>query len=194
MPPLLERKLRFSDVVFAIDTSPKALRNWLQRSQVSLISPTPLEGGWREFSLADVAVLALTRALVDFGINVEDASNLAGYILSGMQGEEWFEREEASAETLSMFWVNRAVLIAREVGAERWHVKIWNMWQDFPKDFSPACIVLRPEDILRRAVARGMSGAEESGDPEERDEVVQALDRLIQTIRDATPKLDGDPE
>lgn len=73
MSPILERKLRFSDAVVAIDTRPKVLRNWLQRDQVQFINDDR-SGGWREFNVVDIAVLAIMRKLVDFGMPVSDAN------------------------------------------------------------------------------------------------------------------------
>lgn len=189
MPPLLDRKLRFSDVVFAIDMSPKALRLWLQRDQVELVSDAPDDGGWRHFCIADVAVLSLTRALVNFGLQVENASNLARHILVGMQGVQWLDLQEPTPDSLSLFWTNRAVLIAWDDDSKVWDLKIWDMWQPFPADFAPSCIIVRPETILRRAIRRAITGTDETTlEHEEAAELLEALKRLTRTIQDATPK------
>lgn len=74
-PDQLYKKLRFSDVALAIETSPKSLRNWLQRGQVELF--TDRDDGWHEFTYGDVAVLAIVRKLVDFGVGVPMASQIA---------------------------------------------------------------------------------------------------------------------
>ena len=57
MNPLLDFKIRFSDAAYAIESTPKALRNWIQKGQVTLVSEDT--GGWREFSLAEIAILAV---------------------------------------------------------------------------------------------------------------------------------------
>lgn len=150
--------LRFGDVVYAIDTTPKALRNWLQRGQVKLASPKP-EEGWREFSYVDVAILALTRSIVDFGVQVEEASNLAHTILTYMQGEAWTTLKNVPPTAISIFWVNKAVLIARD--GETWNLMIWNRWEEFPEDFPPAIIII-PEHTLRAALTRAMEIAGEN--------------------------------
>ena len=75
-----EGKLRFSDVAHAIGTTPKSLRNWLSRDQVSLSSQKPATG-WREFEYDDIPKLALVRRIVDFGIEVPKADYIAEGIL-----------------------------------------------------------------------------------------------------------------
>jgi DNA-binding transcriptional MerR regulator len=70
-----ERGLRFSTVAYAIDTTPKSLRKWLQSGKVTLDSDTGT--GWRAFTLYDVAILAIMRRLVDFGVGVEEAGRIA---------------------------------------------------------------------------------------------------------------------
>lgn len=156
MSPILDPKLRFSDVVYAIETTPKTLRNWLQRDQVTLDSQKPEEGGWREFSFVDVAILALTRRLVDFGITVENASKLAHTILTFMQGDRWMTiakgYKNMPPEVLASFWVNRSVLIAKD--GDDWQLQIWNRWDPIPTAFADAALILHPEDVLRRAMSR----------------------------------------
>lgn len=152
--------LRFGDVVYAIDTTPKALRNWLQRGQVKLASPKPDEG-WREFSYVDVAILALTRSIVDFGVQVEDASNLAHTILTHMQGEAWTAFKNIPPTAMAVFWVNKAVLIARD--GELWNLLIWNLYDPFPEEFPPAIIIM-PEKSLRTALKRAMEISGEGND------------------------------
>lgn len=76
MNELKERKIRFSDAAFAIGVTNKALRNWLQRNPMKLVSD--YEGpGWTEFTLADIAVLAVTERIVKFGFQVSFANALA---------------------------------------------------------------------------------------------------------------------
>jgi hypothetical protein len=156
MSPISDPKLRFSDVVYAIETTPKALRNWLQREQVTLDSARPDEGGWRTFSFVDVAILAVTRRLVDFGITVENASKLAHTILTHMQGDRWMMMakgyKNAPPRILALFWANRSVLIAKE--GDEWSLEIWNRFEDFPAGFADAALILHPEDVLRRAMER----------------------------------------
>ncbi|MGV3456306.1 helix-turn-helix domain-containing protein [Sphingomonas sp.] len=82
---MTSEKFRFGDVAKAIGTSPKSLRNWLQRGQVQLSSPEPQGSNWRDFSSDDIAQLAIVRRLVDFGIEVRVADQLSVGILAGME-------------------------------------------------------------------------------------------------------------
>ena len=91
MNPLLDFKIRFSDAAYAIESTPKALRNWMQKGQVTLVSSDT--SGWREFSLAEIAILAVIRRLVNFGMKVEEANQLANDA-----ARSFFEYEKISAE------------------------------------------------------------------------------------------------
>ncbi len=82
--PLTDLELRFSDVVFAIETTPKSLRKWLQNDKVRLDSDS--QEGWRNFSPYDLAVLAVMRKLVDYGVRVQEASWIAKVHIRGMPG------------------------------------------------------------------------------------------------------------
>jgi hypothetical protein len=72
------KSFRFSDVVYAIGiaATPAVLRNWLAREQIALMSERPA-GTWRIFDVGDVAVLAVTRRLVDAGLDVASANKIA---------------------------------------------------------------------------------------------------------------------
>ncbi|QDI79785.1 hypothetical protein E8E01_04745 [Methylorubrum populi] len=76
MASIVERKIRFSTAAYAIDATPKSLRNWLARGQLGFPGSEP-ESGWKEFDVVDIAILAITRKLVDFGLKVEEASRQA---------------------------------------------------------------------------------------------------------------------
>lgn len=81
----LTLKLRFSTVASAIGLTPKAFRNWLQRYDLHLLSDHKLRG-WTEFTLGDVAVLAITRELVRWGVGVEPANEIAFLIVETKAG------------------------------------------------------------------------------------------------------------
>jgi hypothetical protein len=77
MTSIVDRKIRFSTAAFAIDATPKSLRNWLARGQLGFPGSVGNDGGWVSFSLVDISILAVTRKLVDFGVKVEEASRQA---------------------------------------------------------------------------------------------------------------------
>ncbi len=82
--PLTDLELRFSDVVLAIETTPKSLRKWLQSGKLQLDSDS--QKGWRNFSAYDLAILATMRKLVDYGVSVQEASEIATMNIRGKPG------------------------------------------------------------------------------------------------------------
>lgn len=160
MNPVLEKKLRFGDVAYAIDSTPKALRNWLQRDQIKLFSEAP-EEGWREFSFADVAVLAIVRKIVDFGSRVEEASWLAHAAIQQMCPVERFQNIPPGA--LATIWHGRTLAIW--VVGDTWHLNSFGSWQDareIAQALTPSeggepansYIAINVEAVLRRAFDR----------------------------------------
>lgn len=147
-------KLRFGDVAHAINTTPKSLRNWLQRGQVSLKSSTPEEGGWREFDPADIPHLALVRTLVTFGLEVRQADKLVSGILEGLADPVF--RIDADGD-----WR----VLDYEVAI--WPIDDGNDWQCFPFDGgsesekaisqSPATLILRVGRIIALAMQRALN-------------------------------------
>ncbi|WP_024281212.1 MerR family transcriptional regulator [Xanthobacter sp. 126] len=83
-------KVRFSDVAFAIGSTPKALRLWLDRGLIPLDSDGA--DGWRLFTTYDVAVLALARKMADFGIAVDQAGQIASTIVGLVKAGSFVER------------------------------------------------------------------------------------------------------
>lgn len=75
MTSITEPKIRFSTVVHALDRTPKSLRHWLTTGRLGLMDTSGR--GWVTYSLVDVAMLAVTGKLVDFGIKVDEASRQA---------------------------------------------------------------------------------------------------------------------
>lgn len=80
MNAICDKKIRFSDAVFALDTTPKSLRKWMQNPDFELIADHP-EGEWKSFSYADIACLAIMRKLVDFCVGVAEANRVAREIV-----------------------------------------------------------------------------------------------------------------
>ena len=143
-------KFRFSDVAHAIDTTPKSLRNWLQRSQVSLNSSQPADGRWRFFELEDVASLALVRAIVRFGIEVKEADIVARGIIG--QQEDLFSVGNDDAIHVSDFGI---YLWPFE---DSWKFTAFDRVSPFWEmtDLSEQAIVLRAGVIISRAFDRAL--------------------------------------
>ncbi len=127
----MARKLRFSDAVYAINTTPKALRNWLQRGLVDIYTPQREDGGWAEYSFIDIAILALVRQLVNFGVNVPTASGIANKVMT-----EFFpsvlnvkEPDNMPAGVLAAMWVNRRLYVYPNEDGDSWHMRCVALWE-----------------------------------------------------------------
>jgi len=168
-----EPVLRFSDVAFGIDITPKALRNWLARGQVDLVSEER-EGGWRQFVLADVAVLALVRHIVPLGIRVENASRIAHTILEMMEGKDWSSRkiDPEFPDMIAFGWHNQYVVLhpvpedEDDIAATGWSLQIRQGWQVYNRVPAAVFVTIAPEAILRRAIQRALTGDEYEPDPD----------------------------
>lgn len=139
MNATLARKLRFSDAVYAINTTPKALRNWLQRGLVEIHTPKQ-EGGWNEYSFIDIAILALVRTLVTWGVNVPTASKIANTIMT-----DFYPRllhlqnpENMPAGALALTWSNQRLYLFQD--GDDWqmhHVALYDTKLDRVEGFEP---------------------------------------------------------
>lgn len=130
MNAILAKKLRFSDVVYAIDTTPKSLRLWLQRGLVEIHTPKREGGGWSEYSFRDIAILALVRSLVNFGVDVPTASSIANAIM----GDRFFPQmvylqnpDNMPVGALALMWSNRRLYLYRE--GDDWKMKLVALWE-----------------------------------------------------------------
>lgn len=77
-----EKKLRFADAVYASGASAKQIRHWLRLGQVELRASVT-DSGWTEFSIVDVIVLGIVRRLVECGLPVDRAGEIARDIVVG---------------------------------------------------------------------------------------------------------------
>ncbi|WP_417209993.1 hypothetical protein [Antarctobacter sp.] len=112
----LTQKIRFSTVAQAIDLTPKAFRNWLQRYELHLVSDHKTKG-WTDFALADVAVLALTREMVRWGVGVE-AANKHAYDYLVLCAGPLFQYRSAPPEALLALLDGRQFCVAYRPGTE----------------------------------------------------------------------------
>lgn len=192
MPPLLDRKLRFSDAAYAIEATPKTLRNWLQRDQVKFEhvgdSEAAKAGGWREFTIMEIAVLAITRKLVDFGMTVEEASSYADAIL-GDRASLLISYKHTPPAVLVATFKGLLLVAWRDPPGGAWGLSLVRA-DDFELP-SSACVILSVADVLDRAIFRAYAGRSDNREEGE-DGLKAGLEKLIITIQDATPG--GDAE
>jgi hypothetical protein len=187
MNATLARKLRFSDVVYGIGTTPKSLRLWLQRGLVEIHTPKPAGGGWIEYSFFDIAILALVRTFVNFGVDVPTASRLANSIMRDffpdVMGVE--NVEEMPAGVLAVSWSNRRIHLYR--AGDEWQLRLVDLWAtelaridgfvaDLPSGVSslrreiepaPVYLSIDVEAVLRAAFERADESVNEGKDEDE---------------------------
>lgn len=142
MNATLARKLRFSDAVYAIQTTPKALRNWLQRDLVEIHTPRQ-DGGWTEYSFIDIAILALVRQFVNFHVDVATASKFANTIMTVFYPQLLSVKnpEQMPAGALASMWTNQRLHIFQ--AGDDWqlrHVALYDSKLDAKrnKGFNPS--------------------------------------------------------
>ncbi|MDQ0318769.1 hypothetical protein QO002_000907 [Pararhizobium capsulatum DSM 1112] len=150
MNATLSKKLRFSDVVYAIGSTPKAVRLWLQRGLVEIHTPKLIGGGWTEYSFLDIAILALVRSLVNFGVDVPTAGGIANTIMSDhffpMHKIAELDDGDMPVGSLAMMWGGHRLYLHRD--GDQWHMKLVALWEsdldrkkmiakDFPDRASP---------------------------------------------------------
>ncbi len=161
MNPLLDFKIRFSDAAYAIESTPKALRNWIQKGQVTLVSEDTI--GWREFSLAEIAILAVIRRLVNFGMKVEEANQLANDAARSL-----FEYEKISAKTFKLAIRPVSMLVWRD---PEWKMKLLERDEPLP-DGLDTFLVIKLNRVYERIferVFRRASDTKVGGDGKESD-------------------------
>ena len=95
------RRIRLASAAYAIETNGRTLNNWFAREQLGSIGERHKSQGL-SFNLVEIAALAITRKLVDYGILVEVAhlqaiNSILNPILSTLNHEPPFERNEIEA-------------------------------------------------------------------------------------------------
>ena len=159
-------------MAFGIDITPKALRNWLSRDQVRLFSEEP-ESGWRKFTVADVAILALVRHIVPLGVQVETASRIAHTILEMMNGADWarLTTDTDLPDLIGAGWGHSYVVLhptgeSDDEDATGWSLEIRPGWQRHNRAPAAVFVTIAPEPILRRAINRAVTGDEYEPEPD----------------------------
>lgn len=172
MNATMAKKLRFGDAVYAIGTTPKALRNWLQRGLVKLNSPPNEDLSWTEYSFIDIAILALTKTFVDFGFNVSTASHMANQTLNFFPQIMTLQKPaDAPAGVLALSWTNRRLQVF-QVGDE-WDLRIATLWES---------------DLARRKmIAEHAPEMAEPGDAEFMPDLPSGIATIRREIEPAAP-------
>lgn len=101
-------KLRFSDVVYAIDTTPKSLRKWLQNNSIHMVSDRG--DGWYNFTYLDVGVLAIIRQVANFGFTIAEANEIVASIVADMFPANFIDPSRGDVEDT---FRNRVLIVWR---------------------------------------------------------------------------------
>jgi len=157
MNATLARKLRFSDAAYAINTTPKTLRNWLARGLVQIHTPN-VEGGWNEYSFIDIAILALVRTFVKHGVDLLTANDLANITMQNSLPK--LLHVENPDERLPLMWSNSRLRLYRS--EEGWHLEWSPNYAPLPEP-AHAYININVEAIFREAFERAKESANEGG-------------------------------
>jgi hypothetical protein len=153
MTAIADKKLRFSDAVFALETTPKSLRKWLQNPAFRLISEQP-EGEWKNFSFADIGCLAIMRKLVDFGVGVVDANEIAADVIKHKLGP-LLKSKTMPPRALEAGFANMTLVVWRD--RENWGFDLLNPLQDAPDE--EAILFVYLGSVMKRAVSRAIESA-----------------------------------
>ena len=141
----------FAQVAHAIGSSPKSLRNWMQRAQISFEEPGVT--GWRRFTPLDVARLALIRCLVDAAVPVEEANAIVFSLPRNVLADR------SQRDDLLVWWLetdlgrphHRGVIVANGSNRPWWDLVAQT---HCPNDATKTFSVLSIAPVINRAMAR----------------------------------------
>jgi hypothetical protein len=154
------KKLRFSDAANAIESTPKALRKMLQNP--GLVLPVPVSDGWKEFSLVQIAVLAIARRLIEFGFSVESASrNACSVLFESILGTSVATDDGFTAETFLRSICDAYAIAYFDEGQLTVVVKREAQWPAMLHSFQKRPVIVIPIGaVVTRAFERVLLGAE----------------------------------
>jgi MerR HTH family regulatory protein len=146
----MQNSLLLSDVAAALDVPSGTLSQMLQRGGFSLPDADCRvgSGNWVHFTLADIATLALIRALNDFGIPIRTCSEGAQYII---------EKGKVELTDIDRFierWRDARFLVTRR--DKGWSFEFRETWDIF---FPGACVMLDVAQIVADAIERALESA-----------------------------------
>lgn len=148
----LKQKIRFSTVAKAIDLTPKAFRNWLQRYDLHLLSDHKTRD-WTNFTMADIAVLAITRELVRWGIGVEDANVIAFVIIKEKAGLLLQYRNTPAEALVASLQATTLCVHSNDDPEGPYHILNPESQGFGPADFN-SCLWLMPQELVASAFNR----------------------------------------
>ena len=152
-------RFRFEDVLDALDMKPPTLRRWLQHGLIGNTAKGKAREGWAlEFTYFDLAVLALVKAMTEFGVPVQVAHRIAVRLMREHAGP-WTGNEPP--ESLWSAWgAATQIAITRKVTAAG--KPVWNVarFDDEPEAAFGAHLTLYPNALIRDAFQRAIASTE----------------------------------
>lgn len=158
MNAIADKKLRFSDAVFALDTTPKSLRKWLQNPEFKLVSHQN-EGEWKNFSYADIACLGVMRKLVDFCVGVVEANEIATVIVKRRLGP-LLQSKNMPPNALQSVFVGMTLVVWRS--RDGWKFDLLTPDGQAPQE--SAVLVIDLEEVVGTAVSRAIDSLSDGRD------------------------------
>ena len=118
------RPYRFSDAVRGLGTTDGTVRQWLDSGKVTI--ERGYGEGWAEFTLHDIAVLAVTHKLVEFGIPVAAAFKIASHAIDLGRKHLRGKRFAHIGEHLIAGWKGMLMTVQRDrKNPKDWKVARW---------------------------------------------------------------------
>jgi hypothetical protein len=146
---------RFGDVATALDMGLPALRRWLQQGLVGVQMGLDRKG-WLEFTLHDVAVLALVKPMAEWGMPVHAAHKIAVRAMRELAGP-W--SGDGPIQAYWQAWRGKTLYITRRLnsaGKPSWAL---HHTQGETVAFGNF-LSLIPELLIRSAIERAIESAE----------------------------------
>ncbi|MET4478835.1 MerR family transcriptional regulator [Bradyrhizobium sp. F1.13.3] len=155
----MTHKLRFDDVRHALDMTAPALRRWLQFKLIGNTAKSKArEGKQLQFTLDDLAVLALVKVMAEYGVPIAAAYKIAAREVD--QAGPW-----SGDQTAESFWSRWApdtqIIVSRaedKNGNTVWKIaKFENAEVAYTLG---AHLTLYPRALIRAAIQRGVESVE----------------------------------
>jgi hypothetical protein len=155
----MTHKFRFDDVLYALEMKAPALRRWLALGLIGNTAKGNDREGWAlEFTCHDLAVLALVKAMTEFGVPVATAHAFAVRLVR--QQGPWSGKEPAEAYWNVFapdFQIQVSRVVDKKSGKAGWGVATFEGTDAFA---CGAHLTLHPRELISRVIGRAVEAIE----------------------------------
>jgi hypothetical protein len=154
----MTEKFRFDDVLYAFDMKAPALRRWLQFGLIGDTAKKAREGWTLEFTCHDVAVLALVRPMIEFGMPVAVAHKFAVRIVR----EQGLWSGDEPPEAYWLAWPQDTTTLISRI-EEKNGKRGWGVAKFEHAEEAYSCgahLTLYPHALIRAATERAIEAVE----------------------------------